>query len=395
LKQVIADVDNLDEHQLIAVMTSHLGNIYNHSSLVLVNSEESKWIHTTGEHPANYQKVDMLVIAKGLQITGKETGSALIKHEGIDKSMLLFGVIPWEIRDMLHCIIEWKVVMTPANYGELYSYLQHLSRGDEHNTYYGMLCDRAEFVMVQCKNQVFGDVLQGNWTYLCICDFSNRKNDWLVLLDNICGQLNLELHINCKLKTAFLGAGAMGRVFEVKDKDTNEIYALKLVLGRNEQVPIDQILTLARAEFDAMKGMAEFDCVMNVVDGSFKSCTEIVRGVGYLMTTIGEKVSVKSKKTRDAIFMSLLELHLLGRTHGDARLANVLRISIGNKKFKYVWIDCMLKPVQTDRECREHDVITLANSLLGEGSFDKTSQQIADYAKQPTKTNMSNLLSSL
>jgi hypothetical protein len=262
-----------------------------------------------------------------------------------------------------------------------------------------MLCDGSTFAMVQCKNLVFSDVTVGSWTepgsIQCICDFSNRKNDWLVLLNNICGQLNLELHINCKLKTAFLGAGAMGRVFEVIDKGTNEIYALKLVLGRNDQGSIDHILTLARGEFNAMKEMAECGCVMNVVDDSFKSCTETVQGVGYLMTTIGEKVLVKSKKNRNAIFMSLLELHCLGRTHGDARLANVIRISIGDKKFKYVWIDWMLRPVSSERECREHDVITLVNSMFGEGSFDKTSQQFADYAIEPTEEHMSNLLSSL
>jgi len=107
LGQVIADVETLDKHQLIAVMTSYLENIYNHSNLALINSEENTWIHTRHAHPANYQKVDMVSIVKGLHIAGKETGTESIKRfrhyrQGVDKSALLFGTIPWEIRDMLH-----------------------------------------------------------------------------------------------------------------------------------------------------------------------------------------------------------------------------------------------------------------------------------------------------
>jgi hypothetical protein len=274
----------------------------------------------------------MVSIVKGLHIAGKETGTESIKRfrhyrHVVDKSALLFDTIPWEIRDMLHCIIQWKETISPSHYGELYSNLQHLSRGDEHNTYCGMLCDRSKFALVQCKNLTFWDVTEGKWTdpgtIECIREFSNRKNDWLVLLDDICGQLNVELHVNSKLKTAFLGAGAMGRVFEVKHKDTDQVFALKLVLGWNNHGSIDQILTLAREEFDAMCDMADCDSVMNVVENSFTTCTEIGEGVGYLMTTIGDKVdSSINKKTRREIFMSLLKLHRFGRTHGDARLAH-------------------------------------------------------------------------
>ncbi len=55
----------------------------------------------------------------------------------------------------------------------------------------------------------------------------------------------------------------------------------------------------------------------------------------------------------------------------------------------------MLRPVGSERECRERDVITLVNSIFGEGSVDKTSQQFVDYAIEPTEEHMSNLLSSL
>lgn len=68
------------EGYLCLRMTRYLQRLLCGDDLVLVNSEEIKWIVTISEHPdpENYMKPDFFLIKRGLQVDHPETGSPVL-----------------------------------------------------------------------------------------------------------------------------------------------------------------------------------------------------------------------------------------------------------------------------------------------------------------------------
>jgi hypothetical protein len=131
----------------------------------------------------------------------------------------------------------------------------------------------------------------------------------------------------------YLGAGASGAVFavDVPDPDSRAaLRALKVVLAPRTQ--------LVAEEYARMRAVAAAagDAVVAPVEGSLVIAGDL--GGGFLLERVGEGVDAKLKTRgacRDA-FRALARLHAAGATHGDARLANLVRVD-GELR----WIDLL------------------------------------------------------
>ena len=191
-------------------------------NLILSNTEEIKWIEAGGDDK-NKQKCDLVLLLDGLQVPHDPTGSADLKaYREKEQSTFnyKFGAPPYQIRDFISGIIEYKVKGLDSNAkGELASYLKHLSANDDPNTYVGLLCDRDDFVVSSCKRGNVADFMLGKWSDPGSANFLQqeftRKNKCLQLLLGLCEQLQVRL---CPEpgKSAFLGRGGYGVVFRVK-----------------------------------------------------------------------------------------------------------------------------------------------------------------------------------
>jgi tRNA A-37 threonylcarbamoyl transferase component Bud32 len=153
----------------------------------------------------------------------------------------------------------------------------------------------------------------------------------------------------------FLGAGGFGRVIRCHVLDEEK--ALKMVVGEQH------VVVAAMREFEAMqnaKGDCP-DCVIQVFN-----CTSVIQLKGsvymggYTMA-LGEHVNVtssKSKGVRKDVFKALQQLHNSGWCHGDARVANVVKVGSN-----YQWIDFMTAVRDTRKEQVEQDVLKLIRSI--------------------------------
>jgi hypothetical protein len=343
----------------------------------LVNSEELRWIHTSSGDPTNFQKCDLILMNDGLQIEHVETGTPEARNERLKSTFSYkFGTVPWVIRDMIRVVIEFKVKICPQGFGELASYLTHLSIDDKFNKYYGILCDKSSFTLQTCKGGELSDACTIPWTAAgsgpMLTKFCSHRNYWMVLLDEICISMNVSL-----VTSAFLGAGGYGRVFKVEDIATKSIYALKIVLFiQNDKSEPTVVRQLVELEYDMLENINSSH-VVNVKADSLKiikwkeneTQKEIELGAGYLMSNIGEPVlpgdCTKRNKLTTAgrlVLQSLCNLHVHDRVvHGDARINNVVWDSIANV---YKWIDFMRSSSKTFELRMHQDLSLLLDTML-------------------------------
>mgnify|MGYP003386804271 CR=1 FL=1 len=364
------------EAVVVADMTPVLERVMTtKENVILVNSEELQFIHTSSGCPANFQKCDLLLMDDGLQTEHVATGGtdAKVKRSEHSDYTYKFGTVPWAIRDMIRVIIEYKVTIAPADYGELESHLIHFSANDKFNTYCGILCDKSRFALQTCKAGVLSNISWALWTapgsLPMLTAFCSNRNYWLLLLDEMCLSMNVSL-----VPSALLGTGGYGRVFKVKDTNSNIMYALKIVLFlQNEKTEPPVVRQLVEMECNRLLEHSRSTRTVDVVEDSFKiiAWEGFELGAGYLMSTIGEPVlptdCVKQEKLTDAgklVVQSLCDLHLHdGVVHGDARIHNVVWDPIAKA---YKWIDFMgssNSPVNVIlRQCQ--DMSLLLNSML-------------------------------
>jgi hypothetical protein len=118
--------------------------------------------------------------------------------------------------------------------------------------------------------------------------------------------------------TAFLGAGARGRVFRVKNKE-GQYQALKVVVATDCRRLLHEYALLDEAaNAEAPSKVAVFDEL----------------GGGYLLSAVGKPVDPTLRSTWQGAFSTLQVLHEKRFTHGDARLPNLLQVGD-----KFLWID--------------------------------------------------------
>jgi hypothetical protein len=122
------------------------------------------------------------------------------------------------------------------------------------------------------------------------------------------------------------------------------------------------------AEYSKLRALHGACCV-SVVEGGLTTVLDIggeELGAGYLMEDVGQSITVSEcfdghglSALGSAVFMALQNLHERGYSHGDARIANILRLGETVK-----WIDMMLSVPVSQTVKRGVDIKTLLESLL-------------------------------
>jgi hypothetical protein len=199
---------------------------------------ENQWFRTLVENHQNDLKPDNMLVREGLFISKTASGSvSTLKfraRESFKNVIFLFGKGIWKIRDMINAILEWKVQITDEDRGTLYSYLQHLCRGDYNNTYRGIVADRTGFICAECEKESIRNIMAVKWTDRgaedYIQNFISKKNQWLSLFNDLCNVNQVLPAVYKNSSSAFLGSGKYGRCFTVKKKDSNHFFVLKCVL---------------------------------------------------------------------------------------------------------------------------------------------------------------------
>lgn len=263
--------------------------------------------------------------------------------------------------------------------------------GDRANEPLGQLCLYHERVPYVTSFGILGD-RHGFWLTVAMSGTVNRitgKVPWsargsarvlrehIALAKNAVGpaavaanELSKLLNVTPVDGAAFLGAGATGWVFRVRDNGDATELAMKIVLFENR-------LGLAQ-EFDLLKACsADASDVVARVDGV--RAVVIIDGVGaaFCYKDVGRRVEC-TKANVKRVFAALRRLHERGFFHGDARLPNIIDISSthddddakGDEDTKngdgFRWIDFMAGAragIRPDEFARA-DYTTLSKSFL-------------------------------
>jgi len=356
-----------NESSLVALFTPKLSELSAEAGLVFVNSEEFKWIRTLFEHPPNFLKSVGLSSAQNIYNSKPKPVNVIL--DGIRNEYCggvgnyRFGAGIWEIRDMYPVIWEFKVRLTPEDRGKAYNYLLHLSRNDHVNTYCCILCSLDEFFIIQARNYTILNTRHGNWTTPgsrdAIVRDLNWRNNWHALLERLCEALSVRV-------VSFLGSGAHGRCFTVNSLDGGDQFVLKAALTISNSMTD----SLTSGEFWKLSELLrEVPHVVRVQENSFRRIHRgnDLLGVGYLMTTVGEPLTVtncrNSQQLVTLLLLSLREIHRHGFHHGDARFNNAILV-----ENVPCWVDFFAGPSHvgtTTQDCRR-DIEMLFQSIFGE-----------------------------
>ena len=376
------------EKVLITLYTPSLIEVLNeiNPDLRLVNSECYQWLHCmSGYHKADL-KPDLFSAHHSLvEFLPAYNGAPVCAVPRV------FGrFINWQSRASIHCIwdAKWKIDM--AAFGEMCKYLQIASENavDFNGVAMklkGVLFDIEEFWMIRSSGSTIIDVVKCKWTQCgskhLLKNFLCAVDAWQIASHALCDVLNVTIEDfsgSNQKQSAFLGAGANGRVFKLTGGAV-----MKIVLGKRSKE--------VGREFQLMKQYQDRidiqSFVFPVVKKSFRRGT--VRGVtyaGYLLAQEGVKLKRPlSHEIKVQLAASLYGLHSCGVIHGDARIDNALMLG-GTLK----WIDFReIEFVTTDISIRG-DVQILLESLGG--SLPDAENEIEAYMNEPTLQRLETVL---
>jgi aminoglycoside phosphotransferase len=173
--------------------------------------------------------------------------------------------------------------------------------------------------------------------------------------------------------SAFLGAGAMGRVIKVVQ--LNEVRPRKCNLLGLKIVKECDAHSL-EGELALLRSLSKYNCSSVVVPVSdniiCSSSTEFPKLYGYLMEPVGEshvsrQYALDSVSTLSNVITALYRLHVHKPLiiHGDSRLPNLIM----NKK-SFFWVD--LKPsVGLGIYSIANDMTVLISSIIGQDNLNE------------------------
>ena len=349
--QVAELAQTSNEHQVVAYLTPHLEDLVRNILTVnysVFNSEEYKWIETSGKTSIYNDKPDLIICDPAIikakppfEITNDPALQRMRKDE------FRYGILsPWKLRDFVGITCEAKQRIDNKGFGEVINYGAHICFGKHGSkTTRLLLFDKREFWLVHMVRGVVASVTTCKWqepgSKKILRDFI-RQPALSKLLMEACQHLHLTVGTD-----SFLGAGAFGFVFRAVRQDGSCV-ALKLVLEGD-----DRLLRLAR-EAEIMQ-IAHAKCpdeAMGVEDEGFVNFNN---GAVLLMSRVGEHYS---KLDPQSIVDSLRTLHKNNIIHGDARLDNV--VCIGGKP---CWIDFMDARISGVLLCMQAELDGLVESV--------------------------------
>ena len=346
--------------------------------LRLINSEQYKWLRCASGHRMADMKPDLFSAHHALV-------EFLPAYNGAPECAVprSFGkFINWESRTSIHCIWDAKWQLDFAGFGEKCKYLQ--IAGEDTVDYdgcpaqlKGVLFDIASFWMINSRGGTISNVVKCKWSQYgskqLLMEFLSIADPWLLAARALCNDLNVTIvdYTASNLKqSAFLGAGANGRVFKL----TNGA-VIKIVVGNESGEVEKEYIHMEHYQNNPEIRHLVFPVVarslhMGAVNDFYYA--------GYLLQREGTKLMRPvSQSTKSDLANALYGLHSCGVAHGDARIENVLKVDD-----KLQWIDFRKSQILTNQINRRRDVETLLESVGG--SLSSVKEELDEYVNNPT-----------
>ena len=349
------ELEKLDEceteHEVVSFITPILETVFldHPSGLVVVNSEEYKWLETVENLPQFSEKPDLFLchpVFYNEKPPFKTKDSRLLS---LRREEDRYGTLAkWRLRDSIALTFEAKKKIDNQGFGEVINYGAHICKDDGPDRTRLVLFDKTCFWLVESIRGYVSSVTTCNWdqpgSKTILSDFV-MSEPWTDVLQKALAHFGL-----CAGPGSFLGAGAFGRVFRVQNRLTGKELALKVVLDNNDR---------AEKEFTAEK---------YIMQEANRKCPDIVMGVegfkwfhgdggAILLCDVGECVT-QLRSAWEVIKESLKELHNNNILHGDARVENVLAV-----KGKPCWIDFRDAKLFANDAGKRWDMETLGESI--------------------------------
>ncbi|KAE8982113.1 hypothetical protein PR002_g23622 [Phytophthora rubi] len=199
-------------------------------------------------------------------------------------------------------------------------------------------------------------------------------------LTNACSSLNVAV----KKGNAFLGRGAYGCVFKVR-QGQNDL-ALKIVEPWSVERLYQEKETLKNAQGTGLTAIPAGE-VIEIRSGTADNA---VIGAALLMSPVGHPLPrPASRQEVQDLFRLLWQLHAKGLVHGDPRVPNVI-VSEG----KPLWID-LVEVMKASTALKQVDADILTRAILSlphTGSLDPTLEKwIDNYGQSSTQENIDQL----
>jgi tRNA A-37 threonylcarbamoyl transferase component Bud32 len=287
-------------------------------------------------------------------------------------SELHFGVPE---KGLFDCVIlfECTLNIVLASFGQVVQYVQHFLPKGEARV---ILFDRYSFWLITCLKSSIERVEISKWTdngskRLFENFISMNVSPWVLHLTQACLHFNVEVVKG----DSFLGQGAFGRVFKVRQQD-DEVFALKIVEKRN--------VRRLHLEHGAMTFATETGVTASVVG----DVMETTASAAFLVKPVGKPLPYpKTEKEVYALYDLLWQLHNKGIIHGDPRVPNVIV-----HEQTLLWIDLVDVFQPTTSILRQLDAETLTLSVLrvSQGfELDSAIVELIDnYGIMPTHENI-------
>ena len=351
-----------------ALITPYLQRVVKSTDKVLVNSERIGWIRTQSGLSTHYQKPDLFVsdplafIQHPLpEPRGKPSESAKYAAS-LRTNDFLFGECAWPLRDSLSCILEIKVnISLNQALGEALSKVSNILHSLTISALKVCLIDMNQvYLLVFTSTGLFSSrqfLLTAKGSFRSVKDFISPSVTiepvWLRATRQLCKDFNVEPVRG----SAFLGAGAHGKVFRVERRSSglnnvppaDNVYALKVVDCRHksdleaECRKLNDLLRKASATNDFPTFVFP-TFVSPFIKYAFAAESNDLLGCGMLLQPVGEwfcsnQLRPKLESARQQLLFKVLEalvhMHRVKVVHGDARLENL--ICLPNDRL--IWID--------------------------------------------------------
>ena len=316
-----------EEHRVVAFITPHLQRIFgqndDESTTVVVNSEENKWLRTSDDCTFN-QKPDLFVCHRAIYQKRQpfNTGDQILL--GMRRARDVFGVLAnWKLRRFLYVVCEAKMEIDNAGLGETINYGSHICLDEDGPvTVRLILFDRNEFWLVECVKGVASSIEKCDWSQCGSASLMRNfelRDPLIEALDDACKAFRLTVDEN-----SFLGQGAFGVVFRVKNQE-GKLFAMKIVSDEGNHVQQLKI----QAE---VTNRAKTICPQYIVGIESNGFLHYENKAGVLLQSdVGRHYSTLSKTD---IIQALEALHSKNILHGDCRVENIVNVN-GNAR----WID--------------------------------------------------------
>lgn len=376
------------EAEMVAFMTPIFAGLFSGDGRVVANSETNAFLPATVNSAKADQKPDLTMGTVGAyrKITPPN-------------GLLRFNVPVLPMLDAVN-FLDGKITLTVSAYGELLIHLQ--LQGDnikDGKARRGMLFAREGFWLAEVQDHRLIRRWKGNWTTKGSCEFLKRyfkPLPWGFIggVAASTGHQLLDPDVVGTLTTAYLGAGAFGRVFAVHPADAvpcmvrrEHLRAMKVTHGTAG------LVRLAR-EYQCLSAHADVcDCSLlarPVGDSAVRTYGQLH---GFVMVPVGQR-HVKLADLRFPrtglneclkVFNALRALHTHNPPicHGDARLANLMYRDRANGEL--FWID-LVEGVRAEgsqsatfTQLVLADVLTLAGDCLFRGWQDAGLPTLADF----------------